>query len=95
MTSDFTGKTPMPFGKYRGTLLENVPAPYLLWWYEQSAGQRLDGPVFRDHSRLRTYIQEHIELLKDEAQNIRSKQIRKRIEGSHNEENNTENNLNT
>lgn len=31
----FTDETRMPFGKYKGTKLANVPASYLLWLYEQ------------------------------------------------------------
>lgn len=26
-----TDKSPMPFGKYKGTAMANVPASYLLW----------------------------------------------------------------
>lgn len=30
-----TDTTPMPFGKHKGKPLEEVPAKYLLWLYEQ------------------------------------------------------------
>lgn len=33
----FTDRTPMPFGKYKGTPLGNVPARYLLWLYDESS----------------------------------------------------------
>lgn len=33
----FTDKTPMPFGKYKGIPLGNVPASYLLWLYDESS----------------------------------------------------------
>lgn len=31
----YTDKTLMPFGKYKGTALVNVPAAYLLWLHGQ------------------------------------------------------------
>lgn len=27
--------TPMPFGKYKGTMLVNLPEPYLIWFARQ------------------------------------------------------------
>lgn len=27
--------TPMPFGKYKDTLLIDLPEPYVVWFYEQ------------------------------------------------------------
>lgn len=27
--------TPMPFGKYKGTMLINLPEPYLIWFARQ------------------------------------------------------------
>jgi uncharacterized protein (DUF3820 family) len=28
-------KTPMPFGKYKGTMLIDLPEPYVVWFYGQ------------------------------------------------------------
>jgi len=28
-------KTRMPFGKYKGTLLLDLPEPYVVWFYQQ------------------------------------------------------------
>lgn len=30
-----TDKTPMPWGKFKGTPIEDVPAEYLLWLFKQ------------------------------------------------------------
>lgn len=49
----FTDKTPMPFGKYKGILLANVPAEYLLWLLGQNIADGL----------LKNYIIEHKEQL--------------------------------
>lgn len=29
-----TDQSDMPFGKYKGTVMEKVPAPYLLWLWD-------------------------------------------------------------
>lgn len=34
MAAEFTDETPMPFGKYKGTKLANVPAEYLMYLYD-------------------------------------------------------------
>lgn len=31
-----TDNSPMPYGKYRGTAMANVPADYLLWLYDNN-----------------------------------------------------------
>ena len=56
----------MPFGKYRGTKLANVPAPYLLWWYNEKlkSRERLSG-WNRD---LWIYIEDNLDALKMEVQ---------------------------
>lgn len=54
----FTDKTPMPFGKYKGTAMANVPAPYLLWLHNAGC----------DHDGVRGYINDNLEvLLKENA----------------------------
>jgi uncharacterized protein (DUF3820 family) len=54
----YTGVTPMPFGKYKGRKLADVPARYLLWLYE---GEMRDGPLKR-------YIDDNIDALRKEEQ---------------------------
>lgn len=49
----------MPFGKYKGQPLINVPADYLLWLYKQMS---IPGD-------LKKYIQDNLEVLKKEAAN--------------------------
>lgn len=49
-------KTPMPFGKYKGDKMENVPASYLLWLYENN---KCGGEV-------REYIKDNLYVLKEE-----------------------------
>lgn len=51
----------MPFGKYRGTALVNVPAIYLLWLFDRGC----------QHEALRRYILDNMEALKAEARNCR------------------------
>lgn len=43
----FTDKTPIPFGKHKGTSLGNVPASYLLWWLDE--GSKEDFPALRQY----------------------------------------------
>lgn len=53
----FTDNTPMPFGKYKGVLLANVPAEYLLWLLGENMSDGL----------LKNYIIEHKEQLAKEV----------------------------
>lgn len=50
-------KSLMPFGKYKGEKLANVPASYLLWIY--------DNLDLRDD--LKNYISENYQYLQDES----------------------------
>lgn len=50
--------SPMPFGKYKGEKLANVPASYLLWLLTEDLKP---GP-------LRTYIEENEDALQKEVQ---------------------------
>lgn len=52
-----TDKSPMPWGKHKGTAMANVPANYLIWCYENN---KCDGPV-------KVYIEDNLELLKKEV----------------------------
>jgi uncharacterized protein (DUF3820 family) len=51
-----TDKDPMPFGKYKGEKICNVPASHLLWLYNQ-------GSLY---GALKAYIEDNKELLEKE-----------------------------
>lgn len=53
---EVTDNTIMPFGKFKGEKMANIPAKYLLWLYEQSW---YTGAI-------RKYIKENIDILKKE-----------------------------
>jgi uncharacterized protein (DUF3820 family) len=48
--------SPMPFGKYKGQKMENVPASYLLWLYDENKCNR----------EVRDYIKDNLDVLEDE-----------------------------
>ena len=50
----------MPFGKFRGTAMVNVPAPYLLWLYNNGC----------DHAGVKKYIIENLDGLNQENSKI-------------------------
>jgi uncharacterized protein (DUF3820 family) len=54
----YTDNTVMPFGKYKGKTLANVPASYLLYIYDEG---------FMIPPGLRQYINENMRLLDSEA----------------------------
>lgn len=56
---EYTDETEMPFGKYKGITLANVPASYLLWL-------RDNGNTF---GAMRTYLEENLDVLKKQAEN--------------------------
>jgi uncharacterized protein (DUF3820 family) len=49
----FTDETPMPFGKYKGIKMANVPASYLLWLYDNN----------KCYGALKDYIKDNIDVL--------------------------------
>lgn len=49
--------TPMPFGKYRGKAMIEVPAKYLLWLHDNHC----------DHDAVRKYINDNLQALRKEA----------------------------
>ncbi len=49
--------SPMPFGKYKGEKMENVPASYLLWLYDEN----------KCNKEVRDYIEDNIDVLKEEV----------------------------
>lgn len=57
MNNEIEDKTPMPFGKYVGKPMANVPAKYLLWLHDQGCS----------HAGVKQYILENFQLLQKEA----------------------------
>jgi len=57
-----TDESLMPFGKYKGEKLANIPAGYLLWLLQNDLGS---GP-------LKDYILDNEELLMKEAEHDRT-----------------------
>jgi uncharacterized protein (DUF3820 family) len=55
-------KSPMPFGKYRGTAMINVDAEYLLFLYDQNISKKTWGSM----SDVMVYINDNLEALKKE-----------------------------
>jgi uncharacterized protein (DUF3820 family) len=56
-TKPLTDNDIMPFGKYKGKALINVPAKYLLWLYNDGC----------DHPGLRQYLNENLDALNKEV----------------------------
>lgn len=53
----FTDRTLMPFGKYKGEMLANVPDSYLLWLYNEN----------RAHGLLKAYIEDNMAAIRTNA----------------------------
>lgn len=51
----------MPFGKYRGKAMVNIPAFYLLWLYNNGC----------DHEGVRKYINDNLDALNKEAGRVK------------------------
>ncbi len=49
--------SPMPFGKYEGQKMANIPASYLIWVYENKKCWGL----------VKEYIKDNLEVLRQEA----------------------------
>jgi uncharacterized protein (DUF3820 family) len=65
-------QTPMPFGKYKGVKLEDVPAAYLLWMWDDGLWAQKDRPLHR-------YIANAFTVLETEATDYI---VKRRPEGS-------------
>jgi uncharacterized protein (DUF3820 family) len=51
---------PMPFGKYKGTKMANVPDSYLLWLYNRIMVKAESGKnLNEEESRLLAYIEDY------------------------------------
>lgn len=55
-----TDDSPMPWGKYQGTKLVNVPGHYLLWIYHNMRRSLSTGPVF-------DYIEDNLTIIQKEC----------------------------
>lgn len=49
MTEALKDSDLMPFGKYKGEKIGDVPANYLLWWFHEQRGGECRHPELRDH----------------------------------------------
>lgn len=56
--SVLTDTSPMPFGKYKGDDMEDVPASYLLWLYDNN----------KCNKAVKDYIEDNMDVLKKEIQ---------------------------
>jgi uncharacterized protein (DUF3820 family) len=56
----FNDNSPMPFGKYKGTAMANVPAKYLIWLHEQGC----------NHPDVKQYILVNMDCLLKEVSKI-------------------------
>lgn len=54
-----TDESPMPFGKWQGRKMANVPADYLIWLYENN----------KCNNDVREYIEDNLEVLRFEIKN--------------------------
>lgn len=67
MIEKLTDNDPMPFGKYQGQKMANVPANYLLYLWEQNQFRYMNG------KRVKDYIERNLEAIKKEqADNLRN-----------------------
>jgi uncharacterized protein (DUF3820 family) len=61
MATELTDNSPMPFGKFRGKAMIEVPALYLLWLYNKGC----------DHTEVKKYIQDNLDALNKEVGNVK------------------------
>lgn len=54
---------PMPFGKYQGISMANVPAEYLIFLWD------MDNFRYQSGKKVKEYIKENLEVLQKEAKN--------------------------
>ena len=58
MSVQYTDRSPMPMGEYKGRALVNVPASTLLWYWDQT--------WFDKTSPLGRYIKDNMDVLKQQ-----------------------------
>lgn len=71
-----TDQSPYPFGEYKGTPMEDVPAQKLLSWRDWVLDQ--GGPASEDGKRVLEYIEENWQALTKEARDYDPKHKRSR-----------------
>lgn len=59
MTETLTDNSPMPYGKYKGVEMQEVPASYLIWLYEND----------KCSDSVKEYVEDNLEILKSEINN--------------------------
>lgn len=59
-----TDKSRMPWGKWKGTQMANVPADYLLWLYREWTGEQKNISV---DEQVKAYIEDNMDVLKEEV----------------------------
>lgn len=64
MTTELDDRSQMPFGKYQGKAMANVPAHYLLWLYNNGC----------NHAGVKKYIIDNLTILKNETDSSFNKQ---------------------
>ena len=57
--------SPMPFGKYKGTPMQDVPANYLLWLWDNGLKEKFLSDSER--SEVHQYIKDSMSALKQEC----------------------------
>ena len=60
-----TDESFMPFGRYKGTKLANVPAEYLLWLHGNG--------ISPQHQNLKDYIEDNMDVLKQEIGKVKAR----------------------
>ena len=55
-----TDESIMPFGKFKGESMANVPADYLLWLYENN----------KCFGEIKAYIVDNLQVIKDEIKRL-------------------------
>ena len=66
--SDLTDTDPMPFGKHKDKLMQDVPASYLLWlWYDGGLKKEHESGLSGDRLAVARYIIENLHALMQEC----------------------------
>lgn len=66
MSNQLTETDLMPFGKYKGEEMQDVPASYLLWLRDEMSGRTMyDGS---DNQKVAEYIEENLDVLEKEVE---------------------------
>lgn len=61
----FTDESIMPFGRYQGKKMEDVPASYLIWMWDE--GNKIND------SRVREYVLENLDVLRKQVEETKNK----------------------